>query len=108
MTSDNMFFDAAAVSAAMRSLDVIHQSLESGLSVVSTEAEALIADGWAGTAADAFRDHFHQIRAEAEQLLVDAREIAGMVPAVVDRFTVTDKANSDQLVQAPSSLKIQM
>lgn len=107
VVSEETFLDAAAVLAALSSLDGIHHSLESGLRSVVSDAEALIADGWVGTAGEAFRDHFQQVRAEAEQLLIDAREIVGRIPDVVSELSSVDDSNSEQIGrQAPSSLNI--
>ncbi|MFI6310160.1 WXG100 family type VII secretion target [Nocardia fusca] len=80
MPAGDTVLDAGAVLAAVNSLNGIHQSLESGLGSVVTDAEALISGGWAGLAADGIRDHFQQVRNQFEQLLTDAREIVGHIP----------------------------
>ncbi|MEU4313989.1 WXG100 family type VII secretion target [Nocardia sp. NPDC024068] len=107
MPADDTVLDAGAVLAAVNSLNGIHQSLESGLGSVVTDAEALISGGWAGLAADGFRDHFEQVRTQVEQLLTDAREIVGHIPSVVAELGKVDDGNSEQLgSRAPSSLNL--
>jgi uncharacterized protein YukE len=80
MPADDTVLDAGAALAAVNSLNGIHQALDSGWGSVVTDAEALISGGWAGLAADGFRDHFQQVRSQVEHLLTDAREIVGPCP----------------------------
>ncbi|MFF0528808.1 WXG100 family type VII secretion target [Nocardia amikacinitolerans] len=67
----------------------IHQSLESGLSSIVADIEALLADGWSGTAAERFRSHYEAVRSEAEKVLADGREIMARVPQAVNLLTAT-------------------
>ncbi|MGV9611538.1 WXG100 family type VII secretion target [Nocardia xishanensis] len=108
MSNENFFLDPAGMTAALRSMNGIHQSLESGLSSVVADIEALLADGWAGTAADRFRSHYETVRSEAEKLLFDGREIVARVPQAVDLLTSTDNATSTTIEGASSSLDLPM
>ncbi|MCP2290041.1 WXG100 family type VII secretion target [Nocardia amikacinitolerans] len=108
MSNENFFLDPAGMTATLRSMNGIHQSLESGLSSIVADIEALLADGWSGTAAERFRSHYQAVRSEAERVLADGREIVAHVPQVVNLLTDTDNATSATIQGASSSLDLPM
>lgn len=108
MPNEDFLLNTAAVTAAVRSLTTVNQSIESALSSISTDVDALLADAWSGTAADKFRTHYESVKTEAEQLLSDGRDIVARVPQVVDELTGSDNSTSATIDGAASSLDLPM